>query len=142
MADALSIALTGMQAQSQRLAGSASNIANVTSRGAIAARDGTQPAAGAQTPYQPLATGQTDLRTGNGQGAGTRAYFRPSSAPVVAQYDPTDPLANKDGTVGAPNVDEGAETVQQITARAAYQASARIARASDEMTKGLLDIRS
>src|SRR5689334_3091258 len=125
MTDALAIAATGLQAYSRRMEGSASNIANLTSRGAIAARDGTQPAAGAQTPYQPLATAQTVIRTGAGQGAGTRAYFRPSSAPVIAQYDPTDPLANKDGMVGAPDIDEGAETVQQISAHSAYQASAR-----------------
>ncbi|WP_207485883.1 flagellar basal body rod protein FlgC [Arenibaculum pallidiluteum] len=136
MADALSIALSGAQAQTVRLAASAGNTANMRTRGQL-------PAAGAAPsetdPYRPVQAVQQSRTLPGGAGAGTVAGVRPSVPAFLAEYDPRSPEAGADGVVGAPNVDAAQEIVQQKISLRAYQANLRTVRAADEMQRALLD---
>lgn len=141
MSDILGIALSGASAATRRIDASASNLANQRTTGRLpdagsSAATGTD----SRAPYTPLTTTQSDLRTGNGQGAGTQASLKPLSQPIVAEYDPSSPDADAEGMVGAPNVDTGEEIGQQILGSRAYSASLAMARTSSDMMKDLLDM--
>jgi flagellar basal-body rod protein FlgC len=55
-------------------------------------------------------------------------------------YDPSAPFANLQGMVAAPNVDPVAETVNQISAAAAFQANLSVFKAADKDLNSLLDM--
>lgn len=137
MVSIANISASGLYAQSQRLTASASNVANVRSRGALPAADGAaQP--GSPQAYQPIQTVQTALSQ-NGQPQGTRATFTPITPAYIPEYAPDETFANESGIVAAPNVDLASERVNQISAAAAYKANATALRTEDEMLKSLLD---
>lgn len=136
MVDSLSISLSGLQAQTLRLAGSASNVANLRTTGALA------PQAGDRAAYQPVDTVQQALTGGDGQGQGTRAFFRPTNPAVTAEFQPDDPAANADGLVAAPNVSLERETVNQTQGLRAFQANLAAFRSADELTREVLNIRA
>jgi len=143
MSDILGIALSGASAATKRIDASASNLANQRTTGRLPDAGSTAAAstgAGGHVPYTPLTTSQSDLRTGNGQGAGTQASLKPLSQPIVTEYDPSSSDANAEGMVGAPNVDTGEEIGQQIVGSRAYSASLSMARTSSDMMKDLLDM--
>lgn len=132
MVDAISSALSGLTAQKQKLAASASNIANMTTAGAV-------PAAGAaSTVYRPL---QANLvaQAVEGQGAGVRADVTEKANPYSVIYDPSSIYANSAGEVAVPNVDLVEETVNIIETKAAFKANAAVIRTQDEMLDALLD---
>lgn len=136
----LATAASGLTAATRRLEASASNTANAFSTGSVGAAPGSEDAA-----FQAQTVVQTSLETGGGNqasGGGVRARITPTSSPVQLAFDPNSPLANTDGFVEAPNVDLGREAVNQISARAAFSASAALIRAADEQTESLLDITS
>ena len=141
MSDILGLALSGASAATKRIDASASNLANQRTTGRLpdvgsAAAASTE----SRAPYTPLTTTQSDLSTGNGQGAGTQASLKPLSQPIVAEYDPSSPDANAEGMVGSPNVDTGQEIGQQILGSRAYSASLSMARTSSDMMKDLLNM--
>jgi flagellar basal-body rod protein FlgC len=137
MADALSIATSGLIAQTKRINASASNVANMTTTGTIAGTTGSDPTA--KSAYSPVAVQQTAAAGNTG---GTTAVYTPITPGWVAQYSPNDSSADGSGMVAAPDVDPVSETVNQITATRAYSASAAIVRTSDQMAQALLDIKS
>lgn len=137
MASIADISASGLFAQSQRLNASASNVANVRSRGALPGADGTTPS-GATEVYQPIQTTQTALAQ-NGQPAGTRATYTPITPAYIPEYAPDESFANDSGVVAAPKVDLAGERINQISAAAAYKANAAALRTEDEMLKSLLD---
>lgn len=134
----ISTGLSGALAQTQRLAGSASNVANQRSTGAIPAADGTvQPG---QTPaYQPQSVGQVAVAGANGQGQGTRVVARPTTPAYIPEYQPDSPNANANGLVAAPNVDPVAERVDQISSLRAFQANLALIRTQDDMERSAID---
>jgi flagellar basal-body rod protein FlgC len=134
MVDAIGIALSGTTAETRRMEASASNIANLRSRGALPGSDATGP-----KPYEPLTTSQSDVRTADGGGSGTRAAYRPLNRPFVPEYDPGAAEADSQGMVGTPDVDVSQEMTQQILAKNAYKANLAVMKTSDEMTRSLLD---
>src|SRR5215218_7035530 len=136
MSDILGIALSGAAAATKRIDATASNLANQRTTGRLPDAKG----ADSRAPYTPLTTSQSDLRTANGQGAGTTAALKPLSQPFVAEYDPSSSDANAEGMVGAPNVDTGQEIGQQILGSRAYSASLSMARTSSDMMKDLLNM--
>lgn len=140
----LNIAASGLTAATRRLEASASNTANVFSTGRVGAQPGEGDAAfQAQTVVQSsVEAGSSNGASGAGAGAGVRARITPTSSPVQLAFDPNSPLANSDGFVEAPAVDLGQEAATQISARAAFSASAALIRAADEQTDALLDITS
>jgi flagellar basal-body rod protein FlgC len=134
MSSISTIALSGMNAAARRLEVSASNIANVTSTGALPNADGTLPA-GAPSAYAPLQLVQTASA-----GGGTQTAVTAVTPSTTAISDPQAPFANQDGLVAAPNVDLSQEMVGQMIASYSFAANATVMNADDRMTKALLDI--
>jgi flagellar basal-body rod protein FlgC len=141
MSDILGIALSGAAAATRRIDATASNLANQRTTGrlpdskAVASTD-------SRAPYTPLTTSQSDLRTADGQAAGTTAALKPLSQPFVAEYDPSSSDANAEGMVGAPNVDTDQQVGQQILGSRAYSANLSMVRTSSDMMKDLLDMKA
>src|SRR3954467_5611881 len=141
MSDILGIALSGASAATKRIDATASNLANQRTTGQLPDAKGTV-SADSRAPYTPLTTSQSDLRTANGQAAGTTAALKPLSQPFVAEYDPSSSDANAEGMVGAPNVDTDQQVGQQILGSRAYSANLSMVRTSSDMMKDLLDMKA
>ena len=131
---ALSIAASGLAAASLRLEVSASNVANALDSGPL---PDAPNAANFPPAYVPLRVDQTAVA-----GGGTAATVTPVSPSFVPSFDPGAPFADKNGLVAAPNVDLANELVQQIIARYAFAANARVIQVESEMMKTLLDIKT
>jgi flagellar basal-body rod protein FlgC len=134
MSIASTIALSGMNAAARRLEVSASNVANVTSTGALPNADGTVPA-GAPQAYAPLELVQTESA-----GGGTQTAVTTVKPPTTTVYDPQASFANQDGLVAAPNVDLAQEMIGQLLASYSFAANAKVMKADDRMTGALLNI--
>ncbi|MGD1876871.1 MAG: flagellar basal body rod protein FlgC [Kiloniellaceae bacterium] len=132
MISGFSASVSGLMAQSKRLAVSADNIANMHSRGVR--KDGPVEQPGAYAPKQ-----VQDVTTAGG---GVRAEVRPVTPPSVEVYAPSRPDADADGVAAVPNVNLAQELVTQIQAQRAYEANAAAFRTQDEVTDSLLDIKS
>lgn len=132
MIQGFAISVSGLMAQSKRLAVSADNVANMRSRGVDP--DGPQQQPGA---FQPKRV--QDVTT---SGGGVRGEVRPVSPASVETYEPSSPDANSEGLVNRPNVNLAEELVTQIQAQRAYEANAAAIRTQDEVTDTLLDIKS
>ncbi|WP_257167311.1 flagellar basal body rod protein FlgC [Bradyrhizobium sp. SRS-191] len=135
MSPIASNAVSGMNAASRRIEVSASNVANAMSTGALPNADGTLPA-GAPKAYDPLALVQSDVA-----GGGTQTTITKAGNGTSASYQPTAPFANKDGLVAAPNVDLAQEMISQLVAKYSFAANARILKASDEMSRIVIDMK-
>jgi flagellar basal-body rod protein FlgC len=127
-------ALSGMNAAARRLEVSASNVANASSTGAVPNADGTLPA-GAPRAYAPLQLVQTESA-----GGGVQTTVTMATPSTITVSDPNAPFANKNGLVTAPNVDLSQEMVGQLIASYSFAANAATLKASDRMTKSLLDV--
>ena len=136
MSSISTIAVSGMNAAARRLEVSASNVANVTSTGALPNADGTVPA-GAPRAYAPLELVQTASA-----GGGTQTAVTTVTPSTTAVYDPQAPFANADGLVAAPNVDLAQELIGQLIASYTFTANATVMKADDRMTRTLLDIKA
>lgn len=136
-----SIALSGLLAQSQRIAGSASNVANARSTGARPDATGVLPQ-DKPAPYQPVDTVQQSVVGAAGQGLGTSAAYQPRRPATVAEYSPDSSFADDQGLIDAPNVDLASEAIDQTAALRAYQANLKAFEAADEMTREALNLTS
>ena len=134
MSSISTIAQSGMNAAARRLEVSASNVANITSTGALPAADGTVPA-GAPRAYAPLELVQTASA-----GGGTQTAVTTITPPTTAISDPQAPFANQNGLVAAPNVDLAQEMIGQMIASYSFTANAAVMRADGRMTRTLLNI--
>ncbi len=153
---AISTALSGLQASATRLAGSASNIANMRSRGPIPetppvapvarrAEPAPAPAARAVTlrpetlpqVYQPVETVQTTR-----DDKGTKAILKPASPSFIPEYDPDSTHANDDGFVAAPDVDPVGEMVNQMEALRSFRANMATVRVAGETEDALLSLQA
>ncbi|HEY9548768.1 MAG TPA: flagellar basal body rod C-terminal domain-containing protein [Kiloniellaceae bacterium] len=132
MVAGISASLSGLMAQSKRLAVSAENIANLRSRGLRQDGPAEQPGA-----YQPQRV--QDVTT---VGGGVRAEVRPVTPPAVEVYAPWSPDADAEGVAAIPNVNLAGELVTQIQAQRAYEANAAALRTQDALLDSLLDIKS
>ena len=122
------IALSGLNAATLRAQGSASNIANMRSNGALALAD-------SPTPYTPLEVRQTPMA-----GGGVTANLAPSSRAAVLSYDPQAPFANADGYVASPDVDLVDDMLQLATARYSCAANLAVIHTAEDMTNAVLDM--
>lgn len=136
-----SIALSGLLAQSQRIAGSASNVANARTAGARPDANGQIPD-DKPAPYQPVDTVQQSVVGADGQGQGTSATYQPRRPATVAEYSPDSAFADKNGLVDAPNVDLASEAIDQTIALRTYQANLKAFETADEMTREALNLTS
>lgn len=133
MVDAISIALTGLTAQKQRLSASASNIANVLTSGKV------PEAGGSSTVYRPLRTQLTPLQS-DGQGTGVRADVTSDENGYTVVFDPTSVYANSAGEIAVPNVDLNTEMVNITETKMAFKADLSVIKVAKEMDQALLDI--
>jgi flagellar basal-body rod protein FlgC len=141
-----SIALSGLLAQTQRIAGSASNVANARTTGARPDATGEIPD-DKPAPYQPVDTVQQSVvgppsAGEGGQGLGTHATYQPRRPATVAEYSPDSAFADENGLVDAPNVDLASEAIDQTIALRAYQANLKAFETADEMTREALNLTS
>ena len=134
MSSILSIAASGLAAASRRLEVSASNVANALDSGPL---PGAPNPTGAPPAYVPQRLDQTAVA-----GGGTATTVANISPSYVPSYDPTAPYADKNGQVAAPNVDLANEAIQQITARYAFAANAKVLQVGSDLMKTLLDIKT
>jgi len=124
MGNAMSIAVSGMQAASVRLDAAASNIVNRNS-------DGPPAGSGA---YQPVSVSQSATADG-----GVSASLQPVTPSTLLVYDPSSPYANVQGMVAQPNVDLATEIVNLKLAQHDFRASLLAYKASSQIFKSLLD---
>lgn len=135
MTDAIAIALSGLKAQSQRLAATASNIANVSTTGAVPSAD---PSAPVSTVYKPLQTSFQSI-TIDGEGKGVTARVSEKQNGYSLAYAPDSPDANAEGLIAVPNVDLATEAVNLLITKNVYKANLLALKTADELTKSLLD---
>lgn len=118
----LSIAGSGMSAQSERLSAIASNVANANS--AVGAAG--QPYRAREVVFQAVAihddSGSDELTSVGMKGVRVAAVVE-SDAPTHAVYDPTNAFADEKGYVQMPNVSPVDEMVNMVSAQQDYQAS-------------------
>jgi flagellar basal-body rod protein FlgC len=130
MSDAiLNIAVSGLNAASQRLDAAASNIANASDTAPLT------PQPGQPQPYQPVDTVQSAA-----PGGGTIATYRPVTPPSQSVYDPNSPFADSNGLVASPNVDLAQQLVQSQIASISYQANAKVIEVDQSINKATLNI--
>ncbi len=110
------ISLSGLQASMARMTASASNIANVQAVGAISGSTSN-----GRGPYQPVRVRQSDVA-----GGGVSSHIVPVEPAQVPVYDPSARMADPHGMVAAPNVDIVDEIVEQLSARLAFEANAKV----------------
>jgi flagellar basal-body rod protein FlgC len=132
-----SASLSGLMAQSKRLAVSADNVANMRSRGLRADGPSQGPEAAQQGAYQPKRVQEVTTL-----GGGVRAEVHPVTPASVEVYAPGSPEADADGLTAVPNVNLAEELVTQIQAQRAYEANAAALRSQDELLDSLIDIKS
>ena len=124
------IAGSALQAQSQRMNVTASNLANANS---LAGPDG-EPYRAKQVYFQTRPQG-TD---GIGGVQVTRVIDDPSPMPV--EYRPASPFANAEGYVTLPNVKPVNEMVNMISASRSYQANIEVINTTKQMISQTLRI--
>lgn len=116
---ALSIAGSGMSAESQRLAAVASNLANANSTVDSAG----QPYRAREVVFEAVSPAGEGMQPAAVGMAGVRvAGIVQSAAPLRTVYDPGSSFANAQGYVQMPNVDPVGEMVNMISAQQDYQA--------------------
>lgn len=131
MTDAFSIALSGLRAQSTRLAATASNIANASTSGTVPSADPSTPAS---TVYKPLDVSFSTLDSG-----GVIATVTPDPTGYSVVYDPNSIYANSEGLIAAPSLDLSEEIVNLIETKLLYKANISVIKTQDEMLGDLLD---
>ncbi len=136
MRSVFDIAVSGLRAQSRRLAVSADNVANVSSLGVhpdpqLAKPEGFAPR---RTVFSSQAL--------DGVGGGVAASMAPITPASFLSYQPDHPDADPDGLVPLPNVSLEQEMVEQIQALRLFQANVKTIQVQDQMLGALLDIGS
>ncbi len=133
MMDAISIAMTGLTAQKQKLAVTANNIANATTGGRVP--DTANPSAPASTVYQPLEAHFSPM----GENGGVLVDIRQKEPGYTAYFDPTNINVNEMGLVAAPNVDYAEEFVNLLEIKTAFKANLAVIKTQEEMLGEMLD---
>ena len=128
MMNILSIGLSGLNAASLRASTAASNIANVSTSGALEGTIGPRP-------YETRIVAQTTTNNG-----GVTATVLNKNPGFVAAFDPGSPFADGEGKVGVPNTDMAEEIINLKLAETSYRASLKTIEAAGELTDDLLNI--
>ena len=133
MINAIQIALSGLNAASLRVEASASNIANLSTAGALDSANG-------QPPYQALTTTQSVMTDRNGETLGVRSDIVPDGRPFIPAYDPDSPIDDSEGLIGTPNVDLAEEAVNLQLDSTTYKANLKTIETVGHMEDALLNI--
>jgi flagellar basal-body rod protein FlgC len=126
MVDAVHTALSGLQANTERVRVAANNIANAGNIGALDPTDGPAP----YTPQDVVAIADPL--------GGVQAQVIARDPAYVPAPDANSPYANDQGVVAVPNVDLAEEIVDLNLAKTAYAANALALRVAGEMQDELL----
>jgi len=126
---AINTALTGLLAAQTRIAASASNTAN--SRSTYGEENGIP----FNKPYEAVRVETTSLATG-----GVLPVVLPVDPSTLPQYDPNNQVADAEGFVQYPNVQEDKETLNRIMAQRAYENNIEVIQTQKEMDQTLLKI--
>ncbi len=129
MVDAIFISISSLKTNAVRAGVAANNIANMGSGGAV------NPGPRDRTPYTP----QDVVAIADPLG-GVQARVINRDPATVRVYDPGSVDANAEGLVALPNIDLATESVNMMTARAAYAASAAVIRVAGDMQDDLLSM--
>ena len=120
------IAGSAMSAQSVRLNTTASNLANADSV-----------SSSADTTYRarrPVFAATLGDAMGGEQSAGVQVKgIVESDAPLLREYNPTHPLADKDGFIFRPNVNQVEEMADMMSASRSYQTNVQVADSAKQM---------
>lgn len=127
--NAISTSLSGLQAQSLRVATTSGNIANAGTSGAPNAPEN---AGGA---YQ-----ARDVQLSAQGGGGVSGGVEIRNPPTVPAFDPDAPGADKDGFVAVPNVNLDEEVVNLLDASNQYKANAEILDVISDLSGELTDL--
>ena len=130
MVVALNNAVSGINAASQRISVSASNIANAFSTQTIQTNGAVT-----NTPYIPQVLDQASQA-----GGGVLTHTQDANPPTVSVYDPTNPAAGTNGITQYPNVDQARELVNLKIGTYDAQGNLAVIKAEDKMLKSVLDI--
>lgn len=133
MTDALSIALSGLTAQKQRLATAAGNIANVSTAGTVPGNANSS-VVPASTVYQPLQTNFIAMEAG---GVTTTVTMRENGYSLV--YDLENNYANSEGFYAVPNIDYATELIDINISKQSFKANLAVIRVYDHMMEEALD---
>ena len=131
MINVINTALSGLNAATKKVEAAASNIANVSSAGALDESNG-------QAPYSAVTTAQTAATDNNGTGLGVRSQIIPKDPGFVQAFDPNSPFADENGVIGVPNVNLAEEAVNLKLAEVTYKANVSVLEVADELSDGLL----
>jgi len=126
MIGAISTALSGLFAASKRVEAGASNIANLTTSGALNETNGP-------APYE------TQVTIQEAQTPGVKTENIPKDPGFVTAYDPNSPFADNEGLIGVPNTNLAEEAVNLKLAETAYKANFATIEAASEMSDELLN---
>jgi flagellar basal-body rod protein FlgC len=127
------IAGSAMSAQNQRLNLVASNLANVDA--VSSSMDQTYRS------RQPVFQTVLDQANPGDPARGVRmAGVVESKAPLVKEYSPNHPMADKNGFIYKPNVNPVEEMANMISASRAYQSNAEVVNAARHMIAATLNI--
>ncbi|MCR5085025.1 MAG: flagellar basal body rod protein FlgC [Succinivibrionaceae bacterium] len=136
----LDIAGSAMNAQSVRLNATASNLANAESvsssvEGTYKARRPLFSAAMDEAYRLQQSNGEpVDPASGEPYGVGVSLKgIVESDAPVIKEYSPNHPLADRDGYVYRPNVNPVEEMADMISANRSYQTAVTMAESAKKM---------
>ena len=122
--DSMHISASGMEAQQQRLKIVAQNIANADSAGS---RNGTQPYRRQTVSFKDVLDRATGVNMVKVDKVDT------DKSDFVQRYEPTNPMADKDGYVLYPNVNPIMESIDMQEATRGYQANLNVIDASKSM---------
>ncbi len=132
MTSAISIALSGLQSSTQKLAASAANIANLQTVGSLEE--------GGQAPFSALTTTSSAQTVGDGEAAGVITQVVPKKTPFVPAFSPDSPFADANGVIGIPNINLAEEAVNLNLAEITFKANLKALEAASELDKELFRI--
>ncbi len=133
MSSVFSTAISGMNAAVAQMLNAATNIVNASSTGKLPAAENEKATSFAPQDVVIASNNEGDHHLGV---TATRVPREPSYYPM---YDPQAPDANEQGLVAAPNVDIASEILDVMTAKIAYEASAKVIAAEKKTQETLLD---
>ncbi|EKE75454.1 flagellar basal body rod protein FlgC [Gallaecimonas xiamenensis] len=127
------IAGSAMSAQSMRLNTTASNLANADS--VSSSLDSTYKS------RQPVFAAALDEAQSEQQGVGVKVLgIVESERPLVREYHPDHPMADKDGFIYKPNVNVVEEMTNMISASRNYQTNVQVADTAKQMLARTLQL--
>jgi flagellar basal-body rod protein FlgC len=131
---AINNAISGLRVEQTRLNVSASNTANqLSTYGEEVQADGSRTPINA--PYEAREVQATSQQTG-----GAEALVRLSQPATVPVFDPSSSVADEDGVVQAPNVQQEDEIINRLLATQAYKANLSVIETEQETSRSLLDV--